>query len=181
MKKLIFLAIFPLLLSNLTAQNEADVTDENANYHEFDFWVGEWDVYRTGSKDLLGYSTVESIVGGFAIQESYRSSKSKYSGTSINKYNQVTGQWEQYWVDNTKLTLHLKGKKVGNQMILVNIMETNDGSIGNRITWTNHENGTVQQIWEQSSDEGESWSKIFDGPYKKKQDKKSKNSKKNKN
>jgi len=180
MKKLIFLAIFPLLFSNLTAQNEADEIDENAKYHEFDFWIGEWEVYRTGTKDLLGYSTIESIIGGFAVQESYRSSRSKYSGTSINKYNQATDQWEQYWVDNTKLTLHLKGNKVGNKMILVNIMETNDGSIGNRITWTNHEDGTVQQVWEQSSDVGESWSKIFDGTYKKKKEKKSKKNKKSK-
>ena len=62
MKKLILLAIFPLLLSNLSAQNETDVNEENAKYHEFDFWLGEWDVFRTGTKDILGYSTIESII-----------------------------------------------------------------------------------------------------------------------
>lgn len=178
MKNLIILAIFPFLISNLNAQNEKSAIDENAKYHEFDFWVGEWEVYKTGTKTLLGYSTIESLIDGFAIQETYKSSKSKYTGTSINKYNPVTGLWEQYWVDNTKLTLYLKGRKKGNQMILENMMETEDGMLGNRITWTDHENGTVQQVWEQSSDEGETWSKIFDGLYKKKEGKKSKKNKK---
>jgi len=177
MKKLIFLAMFSFAFSSLFAQNDTDESDETAKYREFDFWAGEWEVYKTGTKDIVGFSAVETIIDGFAIQESYRSSKSKYNGRSINKYNSVTGQWEQYWVDNTGLTLYLKGRKVENQMILQNMLETDEGTLGNRITWTNHKNGTVQQVWEQSSDGGESWSKIFDGTYKKKKDKKAKKSK----
>lgn len=173
MKKLIPLALFCFLLSNLSAQNEAAEIDENANYHEFDFWIGEWEVYKTGTKNIVGYSKIESIIDGIAIQENYKSAKSKYTGTSINKYNPATGQWEQYWVDNTKLTLHLKGWRIKNKMILENMIETEDGKLGNRITWTNHKDGTVQQVWEQSNDEGETWSKIFDGTYKKKKRKKS--------
>lgn len=180
MKKLILLLLFPFLLSNLIAQNDTDANDENLKYREFDFWIGEWIVYRTGTEDTLGFSKIDTIVNGFAIQESFQSAKSKYIGTSLNKYNPATGQWEQYWVDNTSLTLYLKGRKAGNKMILENLIETGDGLLGNRITWTENKDGTVQQIWEQSSDEGESWSKIFDGTYKKKNAKKSKKRKKSK-
>ncbi len=166
--------MFPFLLSSLAAQNDAGEKDGNSKFHEFDFWIGEWEVYKTGTKDLLGYSKVESIIDGFAIQESYQSAKSGYVGTSINKYNPATMKWEQYWVDNTSLTLYLKGRKVENQMVLENLLETEDGTLGNRITWTDNKDGTVQQVWEQSSDEGQSWSKIFDGLYKKKSVKQSK-------
>jgi hypothetical protein len=179
MKKLILLAIFPLLFSNLSAQDESTENDENAKYHEFDFWIGEWEIYRTGTKDILGFSKIESIVDSFGIQETYRSAKSKYIGTSINKYNLASGQWEQYWIDNTSLTLYLKGRKVDNQMILQNKIEMEDGSfLNNRITWTDNEDGTVRQVWEKSYDDGQSWSKIFDGLYKKKKSKKNKKSKK---
>ena len=180
MKKLIFLVLFPLLGSSLNAQNNSDTNNENAKYREFDFWVGDWIVYRTGTEDTLGYSKIDSIVNGFAVQETYKSARSKYTGTSINKYNSVTGQWEQYYVDNTGLTLHLKGRKKGNKMILENMLETADGNLGNRITWTEHKDGTVQQIWEQSSDDGESWSKIFDGVYKKRNSGKNKKAEKSK-
>lgn len=177
MKNLICLVMLIFPLYNLIAQNESDT---DAKYREFDFWVGEWVVFRTGTGDTLGFSKIDTIVHGFAIQETYQSAKSKYSGTSINKYNPVTGQWEQYYVDNTGLTLHLKGRKKGNSMVLENQLETDDGTLGNRITWAEQKDGSVQQIWEQSSDNGESWNKIFDGLYKKKKAGKSKKAEKNK-
>jgi len=165
MKKLILFLSFPFLLSNINAQSEAQ---ENENYRAFDFWLGEWVVYKTGTSDTLGFSTIETIIDSFAIQETYQNARSKYRGTSINKYNGATGQWEQYWIDNTGLTLYLKGQRIENQMILQNMIDTGDGNIGNRITWTDHSDGSVQQVWEQSYDEGESWSKQFDGTYIKK-------------
>ena len=165
MKKLILLLTFPFLLSNLVAQSEAY---DNPNYREFDFWIGEWDVVKTGTQELLGYSKIDSIVDGFAVQENYKNARSQYQGTSINKFNTATDQWEQFWVDNTGLTLHLKGQKIENQMILQNVIGEGEFQLKNRITWIDHGNGTVQQIWERSEGEDESWSKIFDGMYIKK-------------
>ena len=37
-----------------------------------------------------------------------------------------------------------------------------------RITWTPEDDGTVRQVWEVSTDAGESWSVIFDGRYQRK-------------
>ena len=167
MKKPAFLIICSFLFSAIPAQNNSTENEVDPKYREFDFWIGEWDVYLTGTKDVIGYSKVESIVDGFAVRESYQSSKSKYSGTSLNKYNPVTGQWEQYWVDSSGLTLLLKGRKSGNVMILENEIETSEGMQANRISWIQKGDGTVQQTWEQSFDGGESWNKIFDGHYKK--------------
>jgi hypothetical protein len=36
---------------------------------------------------------------------------------------------------------------------------------GNRITWTPSPEGSVQQLWETSSDGGKTWQVTFDGRY----------------
>src|SRR5689334_20132368 len=43
-----------------------------AEYRQFDFWIGEWDVFdRDGSK--AGHNRVESIEGGCGVQENWTS------------------------------------------------------------------------------------------------------------
>jgi hypothetical protein len=65
--------------------------------HDFDFWLGEWDVYNTGSRYLVGHSIVQSISGGCGLLENWTSTQAS-AGKSINYYNAVTGKWEQDWI-----------------------------------------------------------------------------------
>jgi tetratricopeptide (TPR) repeat protein len=64
---------------------------------DFDFWIGDWTCYRTGSQILSGYSHVESIAGGCALLENYTSTQA-YDGKSFNFYDTITGKWEQDWI-----------------------------------------------------------------------------------
>jgi tetratricopeptide (TPR) repeat protein len=64
---------------------------------DFDFWIGDWNCYRTGTDVLSGYSHVESIAGGCAILENFTSIQS-YDGKSFNFYDTITGKWEQDWI-----------------------------------------------------------------------------------
>ena len=64
---------------------------------DFDFWIGDWTCYRTGSEILSGYSHVESIAGGCALLENYTSTQA-YDGKSFNFYDTITGKWEQDWI-----------------------------------------------------------------------------------
>ncbi len=84
------------------------------------------------------------------IRENWISAKAGYTGTSTNFYNQITGQWEQLWIDNTGAHLKLKGNRQGNQMILsTEEFKNNKGILNkNRITWTLNDDGTVRQLWE---------------------------------
>jgi tetratricopeptide (TPR) repeat protein len=70
---------------------------KNPRNRDFDFWIGDWDCYRTGSKILSGYSHVEVMAGGCAILENYLSTQA-YSGKSFNFYDTATGKWEQDWI-----------------------------------------------------------------------------------
>ncbi len=142
--------------------------DLNQNYRAFDFWIGEWVVYKHNTDTILGSNTITSILDGKAIKETYHSTTSKYRGTSLNKYNPSINQWEQFWVDNSGLTLHMKGNidNTKNIMILQNQIITNEGVLSNKITWQKNKNNTVRQTWYQSKDKGIHWTIIFDGDYK---------------
>ncbi len=88
---LLLLLLIPLVLS-------AQSTD---NYRDFDFWIGNWDVYKTGTDELTGKSVIEPVNDGMAIRETYTAPQSGYKGTSLNNFNKQSGKWEQYWTDNT--------------------------------------------------------------------------------
>lgn len=138
----------------------AVISDEE-KYRQFDFWIGKWEVFQYGTEKLAGHSLIESILDGKVIRETYSTANSNYAGTSLNKYNPTSGKWEQYWVDNSGLTLHILGQYEDNKMTL------QDAALSNRITWHNLADGTVRQVWEQSTDSGKNWTKAFDGHYKK--------------
>jgi hypothetical protein len=40
---------------------------KNAQARQFDFWLGEWDVYNRGTTALVGKSKIESASGGCMV------------------------------------------------------------------------------------------------------------------
>jgi hypothetical protein len=159
MKPVIILAMM-LMAIFVSAQNNNSSLCTSAKAHEFDFWMGEWIVYQNGSDKIVGYNTVTSVAGGCGIQENWRDVTGRSIGTSLNKYAFRREKWQQFWIDNSGLTLELEGHYADNKMILSNPT--------NRITWFNNTDGTVRQFWEQSPDNGQTWTVAFDGLYKKK-------------
>ena len=138
---------------------------------DFEFWVGEWNVYKYGTDTLVGKSSIQSIIDGHAILEKYTAIGSAYEGTSLNKYNTDNGKWEQYYVDNTGLTLHLTGQFSKNKMVLENKVTKGNEVTRNRITWESVDQDQVRQIWSQkkhktNQNEPFNWQVIFDGIYK---------------
>src|ERR1051325_7291843 len=69
----------------------------NPHAREFDFWVGEWDAYVTGTKFLAGKSSIQLVSGGCMILENWTSGTQPYSGKSMN-YIDSDGKWTQIWV-----------------------------------------------------------------------------------
>ena len=157
--------LFFILLSFWIFQANAQIdAGTQERYRDFDFWIGEWEVFKFGTDTLVGISKIESILDGVVIKESYKATRGKYKGTSYNKYNGSKKRWEQYWVDNVGTTLHIVGGLIDDNMVLQNIAEQNE-SIRNRITWCPLPDKAVRQTWDQSKDEGVSWKTVFDGHY----------------
>lgn len=136
-------------------------------HSEFDFWIGTWTVTNPDGS-LAGKNTINKIQDNCILQENWTSANPGYTGTSNNFYNSKTKQWEQIWIDNQGGSLHLKGNKVGNQMILQTGEEQNkDGQpFYHRITWTYNDDGSVRQYWETITN-GKDVTVAFDGLYEK--------------
>ena len=135
---------------------------------QFDFWVGDWDVTVVGTGQVAGTNSITRILGGCVLLEEYET-PSGYSGKSYNAYDRATGRWHQTWVDNGGLVLKLDGGLVDGRMVLTGPGRSAQGvDILNRITWTPHDDGSVQQTWDTSTDGGGTWTNVFDGMYRSK-------------
>jgi hypothetical protein len=132
--------------------------------HQFDFWSGEWHVTTPDGK-AAGESRIQPIAGSRALLENWEGAEGSV-GKSLNVYNAAKKQWQQFWVDNSGGVLELAGGLVGGNMVLSGPTKRANGTtLLNRITWTPNADGSVRQLWEQSTDDGKSWQIAFDGLY----------------
>lgn len=159
---LLLLAIWGLG-NQAVAQVTAQCSDAE-KAHEFDFWIGEWEVYSDGK--LAGTSSIRPILDGCVVQEMWSGAQGS-AGSSLNFYNPQTGKWQQFWVWRNGTTLDLAGGLEDGRMVLQGDSVNREGeALLNRITWTPNADGTVRQHWEVSKDRGTSWQTAFDGLYK---------------
>jgi hypothetical protein len=135
-------------------------------YHQFDFWIGSWNVAAAGQP--AGTNSINPILHGCALQENWQGAGAGgISGTSFNIYDQQTGHWHQTWVDSSGTLLQLDGGLVDGVMVLSGQRPARDGSsmVQHRISWTPNPDGSVRQLWEASNDDGGTWAVLFDGLY----------------
>jgi len=165
MKKVIILVLLLGAVTTFAQDKKCNCCSEK--HAEFDFWVGTWNV-TTADGSPAGRNVIDKIQDKCILREDWTSANAGYTGTSNNFYNGQSKQWEQIWVDNQGQSLHLKGNRVGNQMILSSdeLMNQKGETYRNRITWTHNEDGSVRQLWEIL--QGDKVTSVaFDGLYKK--------------
>jgi hypothetical protein len=133
-------------------------------HHQFDFWIGEWDV-RTPDGKLAGTNRITGILGGCGLRESWTGAGGT-TGTSLNAYDAARGLWHQTWIDSGGTVLLLEGSFRDGRMVLGGVTHPAGGAAKqDRITWEPLGGGDVRQLWEQSSDGGTSWTVVFEGRY----------------
>ena len=144
------------------AQTPSAVTTprcSSAEYRQFDFWLGEWDVTQNGK--IAGRNNIRSILNGCAISEEW-SGAGGFKGTSLNFYDAASKRWHQTWIDSQGQSLSLDGQLEGSSMVLQSA-----GADGTRhkITWTPIDDKTVRQLWQVQNAAGSEWKTLFDGRY----------------
>src|SRR5664279_4219620 len=87
-----------------------------AEYRQFDFWIGTWDVYQPDGKKG-GESRIEPIASNCALLENWEGGGG-FSGKSLNNYDTIDKRWHQTWVDSSGSRLVLAGTLVDRQMVL---------------------------------------------------------------
>lgn len=66
---------------------------------EFDFWIGDWTVYITGTDQVAGFSRIDMASGGCMVLENWTSAGIvPFVGKSINFIDDSTGKWKQIWI-----------------------------------------------------------------------------------
>jgi hypothetical protein len=133
-----------------------------AEYRQFDFWVGEWDVQVSGQ--VTGHSRIEKMLDGCIVQENWMPIGG-IEGKSWNYYNSVTHKWEQLWMSSGGI-LKFEGALRDGAMHYEGITVGPMGKkILEKLTFTPMPSNRVHQVWERSTDDGKTWSTTFDGIY----------------
>ena len=133
----------------------------------FDFWVGDWKAYVTGSTNQAGISKIEKIAGDCAILENWTSTAGTFNGKSINFYNKQTQKWEQHWVGSAggyQKFINGEYKDDAMRFTFNRINADKTISIG-RFTFFNQGPDQVRQFSESSNDEGKTWNVDYDFTY----------------
>ncbi len=139
----------------------------NPQYRQLDFWVGEWDVYA--GKQKVGESSVQLILKDCVVFENWHGLQGG-DGKSLNKYNNVTREWEQFWVSDSGTTNYFKGSLVDGAMrYTLEMLAPSGGTLLRHLTFSQLPEGKVRQFSERSIDSGKTWATEYDLVYVKKE------------
>ncbi|MGD8376646.1 MAG: hypothetical protein PVF68_10945 [Acidobacteriota bacterium] len=133
-------------------------------YHQFDFWIGEWEVWTDRIREAGGppvHSRVSRIADGCALLEEYNAPWG-YQGRSLTYFDRAAGVWRQTWVDSTATPSRQSGGLIGTSMVFQR--EAEDGLL-HEMRWKPRSDGTIQQTWRVTHDGGKTWTIRFDGTY----------------
>lgn len=158
-------AVLLLLAPAHAGAQGADAPCEAAEYRQFDFWLGDWQVSNAAG-NVVGTNSITVASGGCGLHERWQGAGGGV-GESLNAYDRRTGSWHQTWVGGRELVLRLEGGLRDGAMVLEGEVINGEVVVRQRITWTPNPDGSVRQLWETSEDGGTSWSTAFDGTYRK--------------
>ena len=146
------------------ADRNARPCEYDPAYRQFDFWVGDWEVF-TPQGQRAGSNRISKILQGCALQEEWTSANGS-RGHSINYYDPSTENWRQLWVDDGGGIIPIEGELIDKAMVFVGSHILQDGSVrAFRERYTPLSEGRVRQLLEESVDGGVTWYTWFDGDY----------------
>ncbi len=129
-------------------------------YHQLDFWVGDWDVFESGKAAPVAHVTVDRILDGCALHEHYQDAEG-HRGQSFSAYDAGRRQWRQSWYTNRGKSLEILGGVVGDSVILAGTDYDSAPQSLVRGTWQPR-GANVQETAVTSDDGGKTWKPWFD-------------------
>jgi hypothetical protein len=175
--KTILFGILILTVFNSLAQNASNPFPcmNDKKLREFDFWIGDWDVYQNGTNVVVGESKIEMASGGCMILENWTAKGPvPHNGKSMNYVNPVSGKWEQLWIGSGGINTNnpqqfVNGEYTGGAMRFTfeQYSPQNQKQTG-RFIFFNNGADEVRQFNEVSSDGGKTWTTVYDFIYKRK-------------
>ena len=131
-------------------------------YRQFDFWLGNWDVFDVASPTVIvAHVRVVPILEGCVLHEFYEGADG-HQGQSFSIFDASRQVWHQSWVTNNGQLLVIEGGMQAGSMILGGADRTPDGKERRvRGTWKCVHEG-VRESAQRSTDGGLTWEPWFD-------------------
>lgn len=140
-------------------------------FSQFDFWLGTWDVRLSDGK-RVGTNRITKEQGGCVLVENWTSGRGG-TGISLNYYDPDAQQWVQNWVDAGGSLITIRGGLQDDGSMLLEGFIQSVGQAGKhafRGRWTVLDDQRVEQFFEESQDDGATWSEWFRGFYSRRPD-----------
>jgi len=139
--------------------------DFSPEYRQFDFWIGEWDVFSTQGHQPVGSSSIQLILGKCVILENWTGGGGG-AGKSFNIYNANTKKWEQIWVSSSGALMKFEGVLNNNVLDYYGDAFAPNGAPSRRhLQFFNQGPGQVRQFSQMSTDGGKTWTVEYDFTY----------------
>jgi tetratricopeptide (TPR) repeat protein len=132
-------------------------------YRQFDFWLGEWDVFSGTQK--VGYNNVKTLQQGCVVEENWEAAGGRGTGQSFNFYNPVTHRWHQSYMGSGGDNWMMDGEYREGALRYEGHIYTPGSDVLVHMTFFNLEPGKVRQFAETSSDGGKTWTTTWDAIY----------------
>lgn len=135
-------------------------------HHQFDFWIGRWNVFETQTAKPAGKSLIEGLYRGCVLRENWQDEQ--LVGGSLNIYDRTDGKWHQVWTDSTGSDRHFIGGLENGKMVLVSSFTSvrfPGKTVLYRMTFTPNKDGSVRQYSDLSLDRGKIWKTNYDYTY----------------
>jgi hypothetical protein len=133
-------------------QTTAPASCDTPQHHQFDFWVGDWQVFDADSHRLVALDRVEKHSEGCIIQQNltfltdlYRRPGVKYrlSGVGLNRFDGEA--WLQMWADNQWGAIFLRGSlDAAGAMVLVSVIPSRHRDV--KLVYEKQADGTVRNL-----------------------------------
>jgi hypothetical protein len=168
MKAIVLLIALSISVSGYAQSALPCLDDPKAR--EFDFWIGEWDAFVTGTTNLAGHSRIDRASGGCMILENWTSVGSQqFEGKSMNFVDPVTKKWKQIWVgsgQSPNATEFLNGEyRDGAMRFEFESLDKNAKKILVHFHFYNQGPDKVRQLHQTSADDGKTWTVTYDFTY----------------
>jgi hypothetical protein len=134
----------------------------SAQHHQFDFVVGNW-LVRDSLGHVSGTVTVSREYSGCVLIERWRGVGNAGEGLGVIGYRPASKTWHRDFIDEGGFVLAFDGRRDDAAMVMTGKEYRPDVVRMHRVTWTPKTNGSVEERWQTSTDDGRSWGMHFYG------------------
>jgi hypothetical protein len=156
----VLLAATALWSTSSAAQSPNSRRCDTASDRQFDFFVGEWEVFDRGGSTKAADVRVEKILDGCVLREDYSDARGLL-GHSLSSFDTKASLWQQTWVTNRGQLVVIHGKLEGKDLAFTGWRHDGDVEVLVHARWS-PEGANVRQIAQVSADGGKTWRPWFD-------------------